>query len=209
LPGQMHCETWEHISCCGRGDRCDGRQIVVHYRLGIYEGFSQVHHPFPCNELAMFWTRTPPLAPSVCRCNKSPRLVGQGSATDPYELEYADEVVVPSPNPSSYTTPPVKNEAPIPTPAPASVLDPSNKENCKCCPITPRVPFKPLVPVEEIEVDKAEDKPVEVCSTKRVQGSKHGRGHCMTASHPYHLAGGSDGDKSCGDEGRRFRYRIN
>ena len=94
------------------------------------------------------------LQDKICRCDKSPRLVGQGSAADPYELEYADEVVLPSPNPSSYATPPVENEAPIPTPAPASVVEASDKENCRRCPITPQVPLEQLVPIsEEMVVD--------------------------------------------------------
>jgi hypothetical protein len=30
-------------------------------------GLGQLHYPFPCDELAVFQTRTPPLAPSVYR----------------------------------------------------------------------------------------------------------------------------------------------
>jgi hypothetical protein len=60
-----------------------------------------------------------------------------------------------------------------------------------------------------MEVDKAEDRSIEVRSTRRGQRSKRGHGHRMQASHPYHLPGGSDGDESRGDEGRRFRYSVN
>jgi hypothetical protein len=42
------------------------------------------------------------LQDKMCRCDKSPILAGQGTAADPFELEYANEVVLPSPNPSSY-----------------------------------------------------------------------------------------------------------
>ena len=104
--------------------------------------------------------------------------------------------------------PPIKNEAPIPTPAPASVLEASDKENCQRCVVEPSQAVGRLVPIEEMEVDRVEDKAVEVCLTKRGQCSKHGCGHHMQASHPYHLAGGSDGDESCGDEGRRFQYSV-
>jgi hypothetical protein len=140
------------------------------------------------------------LQDKMCRCDKSPRLVGQGSAAEPFELEYADEVVLPSPNPSSYATPPVENEAPLPTPAPASILEASDKENCQRCPITPRVPFKPLIAVEEMAVDCAEDAPrtVEVrpaVSGQRCKRSRR-RAHRMTASNPYPRPVESDGDQS-------------
>ncbi|KAF9783554.1 hypothetical protein BJ322DRAFT_1110448 [Thelephora terrestris] len=52
--------------------------------------------------------------------------------------------------------PPVENEAPIPTPAPASTLADSNKENCGRCPMQP---ISQLVPIEEMVVDRAEDAP--------------------------------------------------
>jgi hypothetical protein len=138
------------------------------------------------------------LQDKMCHCDKSPRLVGQGSAAEPFELEYTDEVVLPSPNPSSYATPPVENTAPLPTPAPASTLGASDKENCHCC----IEPVGRLAPIEDMAVDKVEEesRAVEVRSTHRGQHSKRGRGHCMQASHPYHLPGGSDGDQSSGDD---------
>jgi hypothetical protein len=153
------------------------------------------------------------LQDKICRCEKSPRLVGQGSAAEPFKLEYADEVVLPSPNPLSYATPPVENEAPIPTPVPASVLEASDKENCKRCPITPRVPLEQLVPVEEMAVDRAKDAPrvVEVrpaVTGQRCKRSRYRRGHRMTASNPYPRPVESDGDQSGRDEGRRFRHRV-
>jgi hypothetical protein len=73
------------------------------------------------------------LQDKTCNCKEGPVLVGQGTADVPFELEYADEVILPLPNPSSYATPPVENEASIPTPAPASTLAESNKENCRRC----------------------------------------------------------------------------
>jgi hypothetical protein len=153
------------------------------------------------------------LQDKMCRCDKSPRLVGQGSAAEPFELEYADEVVLPSPNPSSYATPPVENEAPLPTPTPASVLDPSDKENCRRCPITPRVPFEPLVPVKGMAIDRTEDalRVVEVHPTvtgQRCKRSRYSRSHRMTASNGYPRPVESDGDQSGRDEGRRFKYSV-
>ncbi|KAF9790840.1 hypothetical protein BJ322DRAFT_1017470 [Thelephora terrestris] len=108
------------------------------------------------DKVAILTAQIESLQDKICRCDKSPRLVGQGSADVPFELEYADEVVLPSPNPSSYATPPVENEAPIPTPAPASTLADSDKENCERCPMQP---ISQLVPIEEMVVDRAEDAP--------------------------------------------------
>jgi hypothetical protein len=136
------------------------------------------------------------LQDKMCRCNKSPRLVGEGTSGAPYELEYADEVVLPSPNPSSYATPPVENSAPIPTPAPASTLGPSDKENCVRC----AEPVGRLVPIEDILVDKAEEESqaIEVRPARRGQRARRGRVGRMQASQPYFVPGGSDGDQSCG-----------
>ncbi|KAF9782881.1 hypothetical protein BJ322DRAFT_1110760 [Thelephora terrestris] len=77
------------------------------------------------------------LQDKMCRCDELPQLVGQGSAEVPFELEYANEVILPSPNPLSYATPPVENEAPIATPALTSALAKSDKENCGRCPLLP------------------------------------------------------------------------
>ncbi|KAF9790884.1 hypothetical protein BJ322DRAFT_1104526 [Thelephora terrestris] len=98
------------------------------------------------------------LQDKTCNCKEGPVLVGQGTADVPFELEYADEVVLPSPNPSSYATPPIENAIPIPTPAPASTLAESNKENCRRCPLQP---ISQLVKIEDevMEVDRAEDAP--------------------------------------------------
>jgi hypothetical protein len=149
----------------------------------------------------------------MCHCDKSPVLVGQGLAEDPYELEYADEVVLPSPNPLSYATPPIENKAPIPTPAPASVLEASDKENCKRCPITPLLLVGQLVPIEEMAIDHTEDTPrvakVHLTQTGQCcKCSQLGRVGHMAASNPYHLPVESDGNKSGPDEGRRFKYRV-
>ncbi|KAF9785914.1 hypothetical protein BJ322DRAFT_1107795 [Thelephora terrestris] len=98
------------------------------------------------------------LQDKTCNCKEGPVLVEQGTANVPFELEYADEVVLPSPNPSSYTTPPVKNMVPVPTPAPASTLAESDKENCGRCLLQP---ISQLVKIEDevIVVDQAEDAP--------------------------------------------------
>ncbi|KAF9783323.1 hypothetical protein BJ322DRAFT_1022017 [Thelephora terrestris] len=98
------------------------------------------------------------LQEKTCNCQKGPVLVGQGTADVPFELEYADEVVLPSPNPSSYATPPIENSVPIPTPAPASMLAESDKENCRRCLLQP---ISQLVKIEDevMEVDRAEDVP--------------------------------------------------
>ncbi|KAF9785287.1 hypothetical protein BJ322DRAFT_1108742 [Thelephora terrestris] len=98
------------------------------------------------------------LQDKTCNCKEGPVLVGEGTADVPFELEYADEVVLPSPNPSSYATPPVENSVPVPTPAPASTLAESDKENCRRCPLQP---VSLLVKIEDevMEVDRAEDVP--------------------------------------------------
>ncbi|KAF9783819.1 hypothetical protein BJ322DRAFT_1109665 [Thelephora terrestris] len=98
------------------------------------------------------------LQDKTCNCKKGPVLVGQGTADIPFKLEYADEVVLPSPNPSSYATPPIENVVPVPTPAPASTLAKSDKENCRRCPLQS---ISQLVKIEDevMEVDRAEDAP--------------------------------------------------
>jgi hypothetical protein len=141
-------------------------------------------------------------------------LVGQGTVDVPFELEYADEVVQPSPNPSSYATPPVENSVPLPAPAPASTLAESDKENCGRCPLQP---VSRLVQIEDagMEVDRAEDAPrvVEVRPVTKGQHCKRSRyrnNHRMAPSaYPYPRPVESDGDESGRDEGRSFRYRVN
>ncbi|KAF9785266.1 hypothetical protein BJ322DRAFT_1108719 [Thelephora terrestris] len=98
------------------------------------------------------------LQDKTCNCKEGPVLVGQGTADVPFELEYTDEVVLPSPNPSSYATPLIENAVPVPTPAPASTLAESDKENCRRCPLQP---ISQLVKIEDevMEVDRAEDVP--------------------------------------------------
>jgi hypothetical protein len=152
------------------------------------------------------------LQDKICRCDKSPRLVGQGSADVPFELEYADEVVLPSPNLSSYATPPIENKAPIPTPAPASSLADSDKENCGRCPVQPS---SQLVPIKEMIMDRPEDAPKvaevrPVTTGQRCKCSRRRTGHRMAPSaNPYFLPVASDGDKSGRGTGRRFQYRVN
>ncbi|KAF9783476.1 hypothetical protein BJ322DRAFT_1110364 [Thelephora terrestris] len=98
------------------------------------------------------------LQDKTCNCKEGPILVGQGTADVPFELEYADKVVLPLPNPSSYATPPIENAVPVPTPAPASTLAESNKENCRLC---LSQPISQLVKIEDevMDVDRAEDAP--------------------------------------------------
>ncbi|KAF9790565.1 hypothetical protein BJ322DRAFT_1104213 [Thelephora terrestris] len=83
-------------------------------------------------------------------------LTAQGTADVPFELEYADEVVLPLPNLLSYAMPPIENSVPVPTPA--STLAASNKENCGRCVLQP---IHQLVKIEDevMEVDRAEDAP--------------------------------------------------
>ncbi|KAF9790762.1 hypothetical protein BJ322DRAFT_1104411 [Thelephora terrestris] len=108
--------------------------------------------------VAVLTAQVASLQDKTCNCKEGPKLVGEGTADVPFELEYADEVVLPSPNPSSYATPPVENAVPVPTPAPASTLAESDKENCRRCPLQP---ISQLVKIEDevMEVDRAEDVP--------------------------------------------------
>ncbi|KAF9783398.1 hypothetical protein BJ322DRAFT_1110281 [Thelephora terrestris] len=110
------------------------------------------------NVVAVLTAQVESLQDKTCNCKEGPKLVGQGTADVPFELEYADEVVLPSPNPSSYATPPIKNAVPVPTPGPASTLATSDKENCGRCVLQP---IHQLVKIEDevIEVDRAEDAP--------------------------------------------------
>ncbi|KAF9789623.1 hypothetical protein BJ322DRAFT_1105482 [Thelephora terrestris] len=108
--------------------------------------------------VAVLTAQVASLQDKTCNCKEGPVLVGQGTADVPFELEYADEVVLPSPNPSSYAMPPVENSVPVPTPALASTLAESDKENCWRCPLQP---ISQLVKIEDevMEVDRAEDVP--------------------------------------------------
>ncbi|KAF9790867.1 hypothetical protein BJ322DRAFT_1104510 [Thelephora terrestris] len=108
--------------------------------------------------VAVLTAQVASLQDKTCNCKEGPILVGQGTADVPFELEYADEVVLPSPNPSSYATPPIENAVPVPTPALASTLAESDKENCRRCPLQP---ISQLVKIEDevMEVDQAEDAP--------------------------------------------------
>ena len=141
-------------------------------------------------------------------------MVGQGTADVPFELEYADEVVLPSPNPSSYATPSIENVVPVPTPAPASTLAESDKENCRCCPLQL---INQLVKIEDevMEVDWAEDVPraIEVRPVTTRQRCKRSRCHVAhrmaPSANPYPRPVESDGDQSGRGGGREFRYRIN
>ncbi|KAF9783822.1 hypothetical protein BJ322DRAFT_1109671 [Thelephora terrestris] len=89
------------------------------------------------NVVAVLTAQVESLQDKTCNCKEGPKLVGEGTADIPFELEYADEVVLPSPNPSSYATPPIENSVPVPTPAPASTLAASDKENCGRCVLQP------------------------------------------------------------------------
>ncbi|KAF9784717.1 hypothetical protein BJ322DRAFT_1021407 [Thelephora terrestris] len=108
--------------------------------------------------VAVLTAQVASLQDKTCNCKEGPVLVGQGTADVPFELEYTDEVVLPSPNPSFYATPPIENTVPVPTPAPASTLAESNKENCRRCPLQP---IGQLIKIEDevMEVDRAEDAP--------------------------------------------------
>ncbi|KAF9778465.1 hypothetical protein BJ322DRAFT_1214788 [Thelephora terrestris] len=110
------------------------------------------------NVVAVLTAQVESLQDKTCNCKEGPKLVGQGTANVPFELEYADEVVLPSPNPSSYATPPIENAVPVPTPGPASTLAASDKENCGRCVLQP---ICQLVKIEDevMEVDRAEDAP--------------------------------------------------
>ncbi|KAF9789181.1 hypothetical protein BJ322DRAFT_1105049 [Thelephora terrestris] len=110
------------------------------------------------NVVAVLTAQVESLQDKTCNCKEGPKLVGQGTADVPFELEYADEVVLPSPNPSSYATPPIENSVPVPTPGPASTLAPSDKENCGHCVLQP---IRQLVKIKDevMEVDRAEDAP--------------------------------------------------
>ncbi|KAF9778371.1 hypothetical protein BJ322DRAFT_1025085 [Thelephora terrestris] len=110
------------------------------------------------NVVAVLTAQVESLQNKTCNCKEGPVLVGQGTAEVPFELEYANEVVLPSPNLSSYATPPIENAVPVPTPAPAYTLAASDKENCGCCALQP---IHQLVKIEDevMEVDRAEDAP--------------------------------------------------
>jgi hypothetical protein len=158
--------------------------------------------------------RVESLQDKTCNCKEGPVLVGQGTADVLFELEYANEVVLPSPNPLSYTTPPIENTVPVPTPAPASTLAESDKENCRHCPLQP---ISQLVKIEDevMVVYRAEDAPrvVEVRLVTKGQRCKHSRhrlAHCMAPSaNPYPQPVELDGDQSGQGEGGGFRYRVN
>ncbi|KAF9789856.1 hypothetical protein BJ322DRAFT_1179100 [Thelephora terrestris] len=108
--------------------------------------------------VAVLTAQVASLQDKTCNCKEGPKLVGQGTADIPFELEYTDKVVLPSPNPSSYATPLIENAVPVPTPAPASTLAASDKKNCPRCPLQP---ISQLVKIEDevMEVDWAEDVP--------------------------------------------------
>ncbi|KAF9778496.1 hypothetical protein BJ322DRAFT_1025185 [Thelephora terrestris] len=108
------------------------------------------------NMVAVLTAQVESLQDKTCNCKEGPKLVGQGTADVPFELEYADKVVLPSPNPTSYVTPPIENSVPVPTPALASTLAASDKENCGRCVLQP---IHQLVKIEDevMEVDRAED----------------------------------------------------
>ncbi|KAF9789292.1 hypothetical protein BJ322DRAFT_1105153 [Thelephora terrestris] len=110
------------------------------------------------NVVAVLSAQVESLQDKTCNCKEGPKLVGQGTADVPFELEYADEVVLLSPNPSSYAMPPIENAVPVPTPGPASTLAASDKENCGRCVLQP---IHQLVKIEDevMEVDRAEDAP--------------------------------------------------
>ncbi|KAF9783474.1 hypothetical protein BJ322DRAFT_1110363 [Thelephora terrestris] len=160
------------------------------------------------NVVAVLTAQVESLQDKTCNCKEGPKLVGQGTADVPFELEYADEVVLPSPNLSSYATPPIENSVPVPTPAPASTLAASDKENCGRCALQP---IHQLVKIEGevMEVDRAEDAPrvAEVRPVTKGQRCKRSRrrpAHRMTASaNPYPRPIESDGDQS----GREIQLR--
>ncbi|KAF9789687.1 hypothetical protein BJ322DRAFT_1105542 [Thelephora terrestris] len=108
--------------------------------------------------VAVLTAQVASLQDKTCNYKEGPVLVGQGTADVPFELEYADKVVLPLPNPLSYATPPLENAVPVPTPAPASTLATSNKENCGHCVLQL---ISQLVKIEDevMEVDRAEDAP--------------------------------------------------
>ncbi|KAF9784433.1 hypothetical protein BJ322DRAFT_1109145 [Thelephora terrestris] len=110
------------------------------------------------NVVAVLTAQVESLQDKTCNCKEGPKLVGQGTANVPFELEYADEVVLPSPNPSSYATPLIENAVPVPTPGPASTLAASDKENCGRCVLQP---IHQLVKIEDevMEVYRAKDAP--------------------------------------------------
>ncbi|KAF9784572.1 hypothetical protein BJ322DRAFT_1021298 [Thelephora terrestris] len=110
------------------------------------------------NVVSVLTAQVESLQDKTCKCKEGPVLVGQGTADVPFELEYADEVVLPSPNPLSYATPPIENVIPVPTPAPASTLAESDKENCHRCPLQP-VSWLVKIEDEVMAVDRAEDAP--------------------------------------------------
>jgi hypothetical protein len=164
--------------------------------------------------VAVLTAQVESLQEKTCNCKEGPVLVGQGTADVLFELEYADEVVLPSPNPSSYAMPPIKNTVPVPTPAPASTLAKSDKENCQHCPLQP---ISQLVTIEDevMEVDRAEDalRAIEVRPVTTGQCCKHSQRrvahHMAPSANPYPHPVESDGDQSGRDEGRPFRYRVN
>ncbi|KAF9790904.1 hypothetical protein BJ322DRAFT_1104545 [Thelephora terrestris] len=166
------------------------------------------------NVVAVLTAQVESLQDKTCNCKEGPKLVGQGTADVPFELEYADEVVLPSPNPSSYATPPIENSVPVPTPAPASTLAASDKENCGRCVLQP---IHQLVKIEDevMEVDRAEDAPRvdevrPVTKGQRCKRSQRRPAHRMAPSaYPYPRPVESDGDQSDRGGGRKFRYRVN
>ncbi|KAF9782432.1 hypothetical protein BJ322DRAFT_1022831 [Thelephora terrestris] len=163
--------------------------------------------------VAVLTAQVSSLQDKTCNCKEGPVLVGQGTADVPFKLEYADEVVLPSPNPSSYATPPIENVIPVPTPAPASTLAKSDKENCGrwvLQPISQLVKIKDEVMV----IDQAEDTPRvaevrPVTKGQRCRRSRRRLAHRMAPSaNPYPRPVESDGDQSGQGEGG-FQYQVN
>src|ERR1700704_1308349 len=115
--------------------------------------------------VAVLTAQVASLQDKTCNCKEGPKLVGQGTADVPFKLEYADEVVLPSPNPSSYATPPIENAVPVPTPAPASTLAESDKENCRRCPLQQ---IGQLVKIEDVVIVRP-TRPLQFNSTLAIQ----------------------------------------
>ena len=149
------------------------------------------------------------MSDKLCHCSKSPDLKGKGTMVDPWHwddrLEYhtpPSTRLTPS-GPSSITSPPQENNAPVPVPNPVeeSSLPVSDQENIppSCCLSATAPVFAPMSTLQEIKEDVETGEWVstdhfregdenrrlvvrQTCSRGKGHGRAHGGLHPLTGS---------------------------